>query len=451
MIFKNFRIKTIFRVIILGIMIFLFILSLNQEKWYVTSGVSFGLIIIMLIELIYFIESTNREIGKFLLAIKHKDFSSTYSDSGQNTTSFSELKQALREITREFQNVRIEKELHYQYLQTVFEHAKSAIICYSENGNIELVNQSTKKLLKFNKLNSIEEIKRIDESLFHAIKGIKGDSEEIIKINSDNQIITLNLQCSVFKLKDTVYKMVSLHNLGEMLDNQEIESWQKLIRILNHEIMNSVTPISSLSAAINKMLRTKDGLRRPMNNITASEIEDIYDSLETIENRSKGLLKFVTTYKQLSKLPKPRLSEVNINGLINHLATLMKPEFLKQNIIIKVPNIDHRIFVNIDSEMIEQVLINLILNAIDAVKNQKNKMIEISTKQNNNNAFVSITDSGEGIEDNVLDQIFIPFFTTKKEGSGIGLSLSRQIMLMHKGSISVQSKLGSGTTFILKF
>ena len=451
MIFKNFRIKIILRVIILGIMIFLFILSINQEKWYVTSGVSLILIIILLIELVYFVESTNREIGKFLLAIKHKDFSSTYSDTGENTTSFTELKQALREITREFQNVRIEKELHYQYLLTVFEHSKSAIICYSENGNIELVNQATKNLLKFNKLITIDEIKRIDESLFNAIKGIKGDTEEIIKVNFNNQIITLNLQCSVFRLKDTVYKMVSLHNLGEVLDNQEIESWQKLIRILNHEIMNSVTPISSLSEAINKMLLTKDGKRRPMDNISDTESEDIYDSLETIENRSKGLLKFVTTYKQLSKLPKPRLSEVNINGLINHIATLMKPELQKQNINIQIPNINQEIFVNIDSEMIEQVLINLLLNAIEAIKNNDSKRIEFYTSKTGNSVFVSVTDNGYGIDSEVLDQIFIPFFTTKKEGSGIGLSLSRQIMLMHKGSISVQSKLGSGTTFILKF
>jgi len=451
MIFKNFRLKIIFRVIILGIMIFLFILSVNQEKWYVTSAVSFILIIILLSELVYFVESTNREIGKFLLAIKHKDFSLTYADSGQSTTSFSELKHALREITREFQNVRIEKELHYQYLLTVFEHSKSAIICYTENGIVELVNQATKSLLKFNKLTSIEEIKRIDESLYHAIKGIKGDSEEIIKVNINNQITPLNLQCSIFKLKNIIYKMVSLHNLGEVLDNQEIESWQKLIRILNHEIMNSVTPISSLSEAINKMLVTKDGKRRPISNISDPEAEDLYDSLETIESRSKGLLKFVTTYKQLSKLPKPRLSEVNINGLINHIATLMKPELQKQKISIQIPNITQEVFVNIDSEMIEQVLINLLLNAIEAIKNNDTKRIEFNTSKTGNSVFVSVTDNGHGIKSEVLDQIFIPFYTTKKEGSGIGLSLSRQIMLMHKGSISVQSKLGSGTTFILKF
>ncbi|MBU1012333.1 MAG: GHKL domain-containing protein [Bacteroidetes bacterium] len=451
MIFKNFRIKIVFRVIILGIMIFLFILSLNQEKWYVTSAVSFSLIIILLIELIYFVESTNREIGKFLLAIKHKDFSSTYADSGQGSTSFSELKQALREITREFQNVRIEKELHYQYLLTVFEHSKSAIICYSETGNIELVNQATKNLLKFNKLTSIDELKRIDVNLFQAIKEIKGDCEEIIKVSINNQITTLNLHCSVFKLKEIIYKMVSLHNLGDVLDNQEIESWQKLIRILNHEIMNSVTPISSLSEAINKMLLTKDGKRRTINNVSATEAEDIYDSLETIESRSKGLLKFVTTYKQLSKLPKPRLSQVNINGLINHIATLMKPELQKQKINIRIPNITQEVSVNIDSEMIEQVLINLLLNAIEAIKNNDTKQIEFNTSKTGNSVFVSVSDNGYGIKSEVLDQIFIPFFTTKKEGSGIGLSLSRQIMLMHKGSISVQSKLGSGTTFILKF
>ena len=451
MIFKNFRLKIVFRVIIIGVVISLFIFALNQEKWYVTSGVSLAIIIILVIELIYFVESTNREIGKFMLAIKHKDFSSRYSESGSKNTSFSELKKALGQITDEFQNVRIEKELHYQYLLTVFAHAKSAIICYSEDGKIELINEATKKFLGLKKLSTIEEIQTINKPLYLAIKNIGGDTEEMIKISINHQMVPLNLQCSIFKLKGITYKMISLHLIGEILDNQEIDSWKKLIRILNHEIMNSVTPISSLSEAINKILKQNDGSRKRMNEISDSEAEDIYDSLETIENRSKGLIKFVTTYKQLSKLPKPRLDSINIIGLINHLVTLMKPELLKQNIIVQTVNHSEELIVNIDSEMIEQVLINLLLNAIEAIQNNNKKLIKISTAKTSLNTSVSIYDNGPGIEDEILDQIFVPFFTTKKEGSGIGLSLSRQIMQLHKGSISVQSKLNEGTTFILKF
>lgn len=451
MIFKNFRLKIVFRVVAIGIMMSFFVFSVNQEKWYVTSGVSLIAIFILLIELIYFVESTNREIGKFMLAIKHKDFSSRYSGSASKKTSFSELKNALSQITDEFQNVRIEKELHYQYLLTVFAHAKSAIICYSKDGKIELINEACKKLLGLKKLTTIEEIQSINEPLYLAIKNIRGDTEELLKISINHQIVPLNMQCSVFKLKGVIYKMISLHNMGEMLDNQEIDSWKKLIRILNHEIMNSVTPISSLSEAINKMFKSDDGQRKRMKEISDSEAEDIYESLETIESRSKGLLKFVTTYKQLSKLPKPRIDSININGLINHLVTLMKPELQKHDIVIQTPNNSDELMVEIDSEMIEQVLINLLLNAIEAVQNNDRKIITINASKSGYNTLIKFTDNGPGIKEEVLDQIFIPFFTTKKEGSGIGLSLSRQIMQLHKGSISVQSKLNEGTTFILKF
>lgn len=451
MIFKNFRFKLIFRVLFLGIIIFLFIYSINQEKWYVTSGVSLSLILLSIIEMIYFMESTNREIGKLILSIKHKDFSSNYLEAGSRKTSFSELRYALKEVTEEFQNAKIEKELHYQYLLTVFEHAKSAIICHTEDGKIELINQATKELLKIKKINSINEISKIDPTLLSAIKAITGETEKIVRVNINNEILSLNLQCTVFKLKEIKYKMISLHNISDVLDTQEVESWKKLIRILNHEIMNSVTPISSLSTAINKILVDEEGRRKKMNEINEADSDDIFESLLTIENRSKGLLKFVTTYKELSKLPKPRLTETEINGMITHLVTFMKPEFQKHHIHVQSPNPNLKIHADIDPEMIEQVLINLILNAIQAVQETANKEIRINTSEMNLNTFISISDNGNGIKPEYLDQIFIPFFTTKKEGSGIGLSLSRQIMQLHKGSISVKSQENTGTTFTLKF
>lgn len=230
-----------------------------------------------------------------------------------------------------------------------------------------------------------------------------------------------------------------------------MESWKKLIRILNHEIMNSVTPISSLSSAMNKMLRNEDGEKKALNSINADDADDLFDSIETIESRSKGLLKFVTAYKQLSKLPKPTFAEVNINGLIKHITTLLKPEFKKHQIKVSLPSLEKDLILKIDHEMIEQVLINLILNSIQAIKDNTNKRIEIEAYSYKNNSFVRVTDNGPGIEAEVLDNIFIPFFTTKKNGSGIGLSLSRQIMRLHKGNIQVHTEVGKGSSFLLKF
>lgn len=449
--FKYFRLKIVIRVLMISLFMFIFIYSSYQDKWYVTTSVALLVALVLVIELIHFIETINRELGKFMLSIKHKDFTNNYSVSQSKKGSFSELKQAFNEIINEFQHVRIEKELHYQYLQTVFEHAKSAIICFEIDGEIQLINEAAKEFLNVRNLSNIKNIKNINKELFSSIQNCQPESEEVIKIIIDGNIAQFSLQCSVFKLQDTTYKMISLHDIQQALEEQEMESWKKLIRILNHEIMNSVTPISSLSAALNKMLLTKDGQKKTLKHLSNTDANDLVESLETIESRSKGLLKFITTYKQLSKLPKPSISEVNINGLIKHITTLMKPEFKKNQIVVTAPDNNIEIILKIDHEMIEQVLINLILNAMEAVKNIEIKSIEIKCFRSNNQTFVQVSDNGPGIEFEILENIFIPFFTTKKNGSGIGLSLSRQIMKLHKGNILVQTKIGQGSRFILKF
>lgn len=449
--FKYFRFKIVLRVLFIGLMMLIVIYSFNQDKWYVTSAVATLITLILLVELIYFTEAIKRELSKFLLSIKHKDFTTSYTTGTSKKDAFPELKQAFTEIKQDFQDVRIEKELHYQYLQTVFEHAKSAIICYEPNGDIQLINEAAKQLLQIKKLKTFDEIKNINSELYQLISNCEPDQEVLAKITLHQNLYHLNLQCSIFKLQDKSYKLISLHNIQNALEEQEMESWKKLIRILNHEIMNSVTPISSLSSAMNKMLRNEDGEKKALNSINADDADDLFDSIETIESRSKGLLKFVTAYKQLSKLPKPTFAEVNINGLIKHITTLLKPEFKKHQIKVSLPSLEKDLILKIDHEMIEQVLINLILNSIQAIKDKANKSIEIEAYTSNNSSFVRVTDNGPGIEAEVLDNIFIPFFTTKKNGSGIGLSLSRQIMRLHKGNIQVHTEVGKGSSFLLKF
>ncbi|MBI9036960.1 MAG: ATP-binding protein [Bacteroidales bacterium] len=451
MIFKNFRIRVILRIFLLAFLMFAFLFAIRQDKWYVTSSVLIILVIVFLIELLYFVETTSRELGKFLLSIKYKDFTNRWSNPKNTKASFYELRQAFNEIITEFQNVRIEKELQYQYLQMVFEHTGTAILCYEPEGKIQLINTAAKQLLELKKTKNLSDLESIDSGLYNSILTIKPNSEELIKIRINKNLLQLSLQCSVFKLQGKIYKMVSLHDIKNALDEQELDSWKKLIRVLNHEIMNSVTPISSLSTALNKMLINKEGEKIDFCELNPDDESDIFESLKTIENRSKGLLKFVTTYKQLTRLPNPKFTKVKIKGLLKHVSTLMKPELEKQSITLNIGNINDSLTINIDHEMIEQVLINLLLNSIDALKNATSKIINIELFTENKSTTIEVSDNGKGIEKDVLENIFVPFFTTKKSGSGIGLSLSRQIMRLHNGSISVVSKVGEGTTFVLKF
>lgn len=448
--FNTFNIKIMIRVIGIALFIFLFFFSLSQEKWYVTTAVTLIFIFILLAELVYFINLTNRELSKFLLSLKYKDFSTQYNTLVSKKKSSFDLKKTFHEITTEFQNIRIEKELHYQYLQTVFTHSKTAIICFEQSGEIQLVNEAAKKLLNITRLRNIKEIERINPQLLESIKSAPLHSEKLLKIKINNDLHHLSLQCSLFKLKEHTYQMVSLHDVKNVLEEQELDAWKKLIRVLNHEIMNSVTPISSLSSALNKMLSSPSHTQNKLKELNADDSKDLVESLKVIENRSKGLLKFVTNYKKITKLPQPNFTKVNILGFINHICRLLKSKMEDINIQLEI-NCAEDLYIKADHELIEQVIINILLNAIEAIQNQEAKKISIHAYDEDNYTYIEVSDNGPGIPDEIIDQILIPFFTTKKNGSGIGLSLSKQIMQLHQGNLIVQSKINEGSTFILKF
>ncbi|MFC2097673.1 PAS domain-containing sensor histidine kinase [Bacteroidota bacterium] len=448
--FKSYRFQVILRVLILGIIIAVFIYAIYQPQWYVASSVSFVFIIFSLIELIRYVEKVNRELAKFLFSIKHKDFTNTYSikDEGK---SFSVLKDAFSEIIGEFQNVRIEKEVHYQYLNSVIDHINIAVICYEKDGNVQLVNNSAMKLFNLPKLLNISSLDTIHPKIYNSLKEIKTGKNELVKVKLHDEIVHLSIHAIELKMLDKHLKLVSIQNIKNELEVHELESWQKLIRVLTHEIMNSVTPISSLSAAINEIILKESGDIKDLNTIDPEDISDLTNSMRTIETRSKGLLKFISSYKSLTRLPKPEFEEIIVAKLIDNILLLHKKDIENNNIKISIDFIDSRLTINADRKMIEQVLINLLKNAIEILYGKNDGQINVLAHSFNDNTNIEISDNGPGIDEDRLEKIFIPFFTTKQNGSGIGLSLSRQIMRLHGGSISVNSEPGKGSSFILKF
>ncbi len=448
--FKGFRLKVVIRVLFIGISIAVFVFALNQDQWYMASIISGLLFLALLIELINFVERTNREISNFLLSIRNKDFTNTYFKKEKNR-SFFELHQAFNVIISELKNIRIEKEVHYQYLKMVIEHVNIALFCFGPDGEIQLINKAAKKLLRIPGLRNINDIGKIDQKLLKMMQKPDPEKGGLVKTVIDGELLQLSLQGARFKLQGKPYAIFSLQNIKNELEEQELESWQKLIRVLTHEIMNSATPVSSLSTAINEMLLDEKGKRRDLKQIEPGDLDDMYSSLKTIEDRSKGLLEFVSSYKNLTRLPKPHFNEIYITDLLHHVETLMKPVLLKNNIQLSIKIQKEKMKFRADQEMIERVLINLVLNAVDALKNNKDPVIELLALETNRQIIIQVKDNGKGINEETFEKIFIPFFTTKKQGSGIGLSLSRQIMRLHKGKISVTSNPGEGTIVTLAF
>lgn len=456
--FKNFRFGLLIRTVLLGIAIFFAIFSSYKNEWYVTTVVSGVLSIIFIIEIINYAEKYKRSLSDFLLSIKSRDFvSSTSSVNDKATRDI--LKDAYKEILNEFQNIRIDKEIQYHYLKSIVEHIQIALLSFDEKGDIQFINKTATDLINLQNIKNVKNIITINKNLYNLIQKLKSGENELIKIKINDNLLHLSVYATELKIQNPPagrasksIKLISLQNIKQELEYQELESWQKLIRVLTHEIMNSVTPISSLSNVINETLEETKGQKSELTKISDDDFEDMISSLKTIENRSKGLLKFVSSYKQLTRLPKPDFKEVNLIELINHCITLLKQKLKENNINLKFNNTNNEIIVYADYDQIEQVIINLMINAIDAVKGQENPVIKIDLiSANSNKHRVIIKDNGKGIDPEEIDKIFIPFYTTKKEGSGIGLSLSRQIMRLHKGSINVNSEVGKGSKFTLEF
>jgi signal transduction histidine kinase len=268
----------------------------------------------------------------------------------------------------------------------------------------------------------------------------------------EDEFLQISAYATEFRMRGENFILVSLQNISSELEEKEIESWQKLIRVLTHEIMNSITPISSLASTVIQMLIEKSEEQISLNQLDEDDIEAVENALVTIQGRSQGLLNFVDIYRNLTRIPKPNFRYFPVSELFERCEQLLKPKLNQLSIACSNTINPENLMITADPDLVDQVMINLMLNAIDAVKDKKDPFVSVSAYTNKNGRVViELSDNGYGIKPDILDKIFMPFFTSKKDGSGIGLSLSRQIMHLHKGTITVKSKPNIGTTFSLTF
>jgi two-component system nitrogen regulation sensor histidine kinase NtrY len=444
----SYRTKVILRIgIILSVGFAGLIIAVETPYWLVAVWLAL-IIVILIVELIRFHERLKKVLREFLLSIKQEDFSSL---SIIDETD-KELQQAYQLILDKFRFLRIEKEIHYHYLQRIIEHVDTALICLDKENNIELLNRSAKDLLQITNIRDLKALEKIDKDLVSLIRKIRTGQREMIRLIRHGKIMNLTARATEFTLEKNTYKIVSLHDIKPELDEQEVDSWQKLVRVLTHEITNSTIPITNMISVAREFLVNADGKPKKIPGLSREEIIDLIESLTIAESRSKGLVNFVQTTKSLTRIPEPSFREIKVKDLFTRIRDLFKKELDLSNIelitFINPPDLN----IIADLELIEQVLINLTRNAIEALKEITNPLIELGAGKNKAGSIrIYIRDNGHGIEKESLPQIFVPFYSTKKKGSGIGLSLSRQIMKLHRGGIEVESEPGKGSCFTLKF
>jgi signal transduction histidine kinase len=385
------------------------------------------------------------EVKEFAESIHYRDFS-RYFNVKTAPTELQPLREGFNEINNTFKEIRSEKEMQYQYLQKILELVDTGILSFkTESGEINWINDTFKRMLNIPYMRTIESLHKRDEVLHEEVVNIKPGESKIVTIEKDNRPLKMLLSATTFQTEGVLNKIVAFQNVNEALDETEAKAWQKLLRVMTHEIMNSVAPISSLADTLKRNLSASiEQMEQPND-----DWEDLELGLETIQRRSEGLLKFAESYRSLNKITNLNLQRISISSLFGNLTTLMAPTLDQKHIQLDTILKDPQLEVMADTNLLEQVLINLMVNAIDAVKDVASPLITLSAYNDNGKITIRVADNGPGIDAETIDKIFIPFFSTKKTGSGIGLSLCKQIMLLHKGTIHVNSIPGKGTAFLI--
>jgi nitrogen fixation/metabolism regulation signal transduction histidine kinase len=401
--------------------------------------------------LIHFLESTNRYLTNFLESIRYSDFTRSFQVEGLGA-AYDGLKEAFNDVINDFQQIRTEKEVYQHYLQNVIQHIGICLIVFKKNGDVLMINNAAKKLFRINKLKNINSLDNFSPELTKILPKLKSSEKALVKVQDDEELLQLVIYAKEFILEGQRLSLVSIQNIQMELETQEMEAWQKLIRVLTHEIMNSITPISSLSATVNNILDDIDTTDNIPQEIDDETVIDIQNALKTIHKRSQGLIHFVETYRNLTKIPNPDFKIFQVEQLFNNIKKLMQEPFKKDNIEFSIKIEPISLELAADEQLIEQIIINLIKNSIQALEKKKNGKISLKAFIGfRGRAIIQVIDNGQGILKEVIDRIFIPFFTTKQSGSGIGLSLSKQIMRLHSGSITVSSQPDVETVFSLRF
>lgn len=449
--YSNFRISVIIRVILLFASTYLLIYLLDFENKFV-SPIIIGIILaIQLYDLFRYLENTNRKLTRFLESIKYSDFSSGFTYDNKLGRTFRGLNKAFNEVLEAFRMARAEKEEHLNYLHTVVQHVSTGLLSFDHDGQIGIINTTAKRFLQTPQIRNVVELKPRNPELYRKLMDMKPGDKALLRNAND---LSLAIHATELRLRGKTYKLVALQNIQTELQQKEIEAWQNLTKVLRHEIMNSITPIASLTETLNQIL--KEDIRQLDNTedyiMNEESVDDLKDGLNTIENRSKGLVRFVDAYRDYTTIPRPKFTNISVKKLFEHIHHLLALEYESLGIEFILSLMPENIEITADKELIEMVLINLIKNAKEALVEKEEPKIELRGRlDTDRRVIIEVKDNGPGIIKEAIDRIFIPFYSTKKEGSGIGLALSRQIMQLHHGSLTVKSEPDIYTIFTLQF
>jgi two-component system nitrogen regulation sensor histidine kinase NtrY len=450
MISKNIYFQLIFRVLLI------FLLAL-AAGWNIAVKNPFSLIVLLfigecllLVNLINYLNSTNRKLKYFLEAIENEDSALSFPINESNK-SIRELFASLNKVNRQIQQLKIESRQQEQYFQTLLENVATGMVTFNSKGYVLHANSAVKKILGLHVLTHISQLERVNKNLFAAIRSIQPFEQKLVSVTTEKGVIQLSLKATSFKAKENELLLLSIQDIRNELDEKELDSWMKLIRVLMHEIMNSIAPITSLSETLHNFY-IHEGIPVQPSDVDEATILSTIKGLHVIKEQGNGLMLFVESYRKLTRLSIPDKKVFKVADLLDRIKILYTSLEFSENVKLKIQVHPPEMEIFADENQVSQVLLNLVKNALQAYTFNPDGKIQMIAEMNpDQHAEIRVIDNGSGIADEIIEQIFVPFFTTRENGSGIGLSLSRQIMRLHGGRLQVRSIPGKETTFTVTF
>jgi len=428
----KFRILTVVQVCLLALTLCVLLFTLFKTAHIAVPAVLAGIVLLQIIGLIRSVQAHVDTLEDFFAAVNYEDFTRRFIEVDVDA----ELKDAFNKVLERFQDARADRDLQAGYLETVIRHVPVPFFAARPDGSLKLVNNPARRLTGMPTLRNIRDLAIIDDALPAALEAIEPGQQRLLQTKLRGMPVELRVSVAEIRMAGESERLYSIENLSGELSARESSAWRNLIRVLTHEIMNTLTPVTSLAQT------TVDILDDP------GSSEDIREAITTIGRRSEGMIKFVSRYRELLQVPEPASEDIGVLEALQNIAALLQPSL--EGVQISVDVVPESLEIFADRQLIDQVLINLVKNAGDALAETAEAHIALAGRLDLGRIIISVTDNGPGIPEDDIDQVFIPFFTTKREGSGIGLSLSRQIMTAHNGDIAVESN-SSGTTFRLVF
>lgn len=449
MVYKHFSVGVAVRILGIALSLFMALWLFYSQNLYLAPAILGIIIIIQVGELIYYVNSINHKIARFLDSIRYADFSSSFTSDSSMGQSFRTVNKSFNEVMEVFKQTRAEKEEQMLFLQVIIQHINTGIISFNTEGKIGVINNAAKHLLQIPQFRDITDLGRLSPTLLAQVIEMKPGQRISQRVNPSMHLI---IQSTSLKMGGQSWTLLSLQNINAELQSNELEAWQNLTKVLRHEIMNSITPISSLVESLRTIL-DEDSYVQPEGFLVKREgFMDMQEGLDTIANRSKGLVTFVNAYRDYTNIPKPHKELLKVKALFEHVLSLMKEELKNNEVKVEIFILPDDLEILCDQAQISMILINLLKNASESIQNQADRLVKMSAiDQGDLGLIIEVEDAGPGIVPEAMERIFVPFYTTKKTGSGIGLAISRQIMNLHRGSLEVSSVPNEKTVFRLSF